>query len=226
MTTTANGLAMGVCLALVMLGTACAPSARAQNHAMAQAVLQKAGDGSLVVDASTDDVAAIRHIPSGMVCDLPADGAFDFESFPQDADNHGAYCAAASNGAAATMLAVRFSTPTTLDRAFADGLAASVGAAAPRPWSGQPSDADKASPEGLPHFRIARFEATVHDEPSYLRVSMAEVGGWYLQQIVSAPIAKAAAAEAEAGKSWRRAMREFAANTSPEKASQSAPAAQ
>jgi hypothetical protein len=66
-----------------------------------------------------------------------------------------------------------------------------------------------ASPEGLPHFRIARFEAQIDGQPSYLRVAMSEARGWYLQQIVSGPLAQAAEVEARAGQDWRRLLRDF-----------------
>ncbi len=217
MRTITTTIACGIGLILAALSAGCTPSARAKNQTLATAIIEKAGAASQFADASTDDFAAIRHIPSGMLCVLPADGAFDFESFPQQASNQGAYCSAASNATASTLMVIRFSEETTLDRAFADGLAVSAGPASPRPWTGAPSAADKAPPEGLPHFRIARFEATIHGAPSYLRVSMGEAQGWYLQQIVSAPIDQAARVEAEAGESWRRALREFGANSSPEK---------
>ena len=187
---------------------ACGPDPGARNSAMALAVIERA-ESHLFVDASDETRAAIRHAPSGMVCVLPRDGAFDLEVFPETAGNPGAYCSTASDGVAATFVAVRFGAGTTLDRAFADALAASVGQASPQHWSGEPSVADKSSPDGLPHFRIARFEATVNEAPHYLRVAMSEANGWYLQQIVSAPLDKAGEAEAQAGEAWRAALREF-----------------
>mgnify|MGYP001321869325 CR=1 FL=1 len=175
---------------------------------MAMAVIARA-ESSLFVDASDDTRAAIRHAPSGMICVLPRDGAFDLEVFPETAENPGAFCSTASSGIATTFVAVRFGAGATLDSAFADALAASAGQASPRPWPGEPSAADKSSPEGLPHFRIARFEVTMDAAPHYLRVAMSEVNGWYLQQIVSAPLGQAGVAEAGAGDAWRAALGEF-----------------
>ncbi len=193
---------------------ACGPDPGGRNSAIANAVIERA-ESTLFVDASDDTRAAIRHAPSGLVCVLPREGAFDLEVFPETAGNPGAYCATALNGVAATFVVVRFGPNTNLDGAFADALAASAGQASPRPWPGEPSAADKSSPDGLPHFRIARFEATINDAPHYLRVAMSEANGWYLQQIVSAPLDQAEAAEAQAGDAWRAALREFVAHPPP-----------
>lgn len=178
---------------------------------MARAVLERAGDAELYADASDGARAAIRHVPSGMVCELPEDGAFDLEAFPESAANAGAYCSTAVDEVATMLVAVRFGESTTLDAAFAEALASSAAQASPRPWPGAPSDADRAPPQGLPHFRIARFEATIDGTPHYLRVAMSEAGGWYLQQIVSAPLERAEAVEAAAGVQWRALLRDFAA---------------
>lgn len=195
--------------ALGLLLSACGQSALARNHTMAAAVLQRAGGGGIFADASDETRAAIRHAPSGMICELPSDGAFDMEAFPPSAANPGAYCSSVINGVATTLVAVHFDAGTTLDAAFSEALAASAGQAAPRSWPGEPSAADKAPPEGLPHFRIARFEAQIDGEARYLRVAMSEARGWYLQQIVSAPLAQAEAVEAQAGRDWRRLLPAF-----------------
>jgi hypothetical protein len=39
---------------------------------------------------------------------------------------------------------------------------------------------------------------------------MGEADGWYIQQIVSAPLGQAELAEAQSGESWRRGLRAFA----------------
>jgi hypothetical protein len=57
------------------------------------------------------------------------------------------------------------------------------------------------------------MRANVGGEERYLRLSMSERQGWYLQQIVSAPIGDAMAAEVQAGQSWRAVLREFAEPT-------------
>lgn len=198
-------------LAIAGVAGACGQQSRTENRAMAMAVLERAGGGGLFVDASNEARAAIRHVASGMVCVLPRDGAFNLEAFPASAANPGAYCSTASDGVAVTVVAVQFGAATTLDRAFAEALATSAGRASPRPWAGEPSAADKSSPDGLPYFRIARFEANVDGTPHYLRVAMSEARGWYLQQIVSAPLAQADAVEADAGVAWRGLLREFVA---------------
>jgi hypothetical protein len=149
-----------------------------------------------------------------MLCVLPRDGAFDLEAFPASAANPGAHCSMVDDGVATSFVAVRFADGTNLDGAFAESLAASAGQASPRAWAGEPSAADKSSPEGLPHFRIARFEVVIDGAPSFLRVAMSEARGWYLQQIVSAPLDRAEAAEAAAGETWRRELRAFVAGPS------------
>jgi hypothetical protein len=98
-----------------------------------------------------------------------------------------------------------------LDTAFASALAQLDEGLEMQPWPGAPSAADLASPEGLPHFRINRVQAMFDEEARYLRLSMGEMDGWYLQQIVSSPLAEAISAEAAAGESWRTALSAFAA---------------
>lgn len=196
-------------VALTLAASACGANPLAEHRATAAAVLERAGGGDIFVDASTADFAAIRHAPSGMLCVLPSDGAFDLQAFPASAANPGASCSAANGGVATLFVAVRFEAVTSLDRAFAEALAATAGQASPIVWTGEPSAADTSSPEGLPHFRIARFEVAVDGAPGYLRVAMSEARGWYLQQIVSAPLERAEAAEAAAGEAWRQELRAF-----------------
>lgn len=199
------------CLIAVSLALgSCGGDVRTQHATMARAVLERAGGDGVFADASNVERAAIRHVPSGMVCPLPSDGAFDLEAFPPSAANQGAYCSSASGGVATTFVAVHFGANVTLDQAFSEAVSTSVGSASPVAWEGQPSAADRASPEGMPHFRIARFQATIDGAPHYLRVSMTEADGWFLQQIVSAPLGEAVGAESAAGQAWRAAMGEFA----------------
>jgi hypothetical protein len=197
-------------LLLALLSVAsCGNGPAAENHAKARAVLEQAGEGAPFADASDGARAAIRHVPSSMVCVLPNEGPFDMAAFPPEAANQGAYCSTVIGAVATANVVVKFSAPTNLDRAFAEALAESAARASPRAWPGEPSAADKSSPQGLPHFRIGRFEATIDGAPHYLRVAMSEAGGWYLQQIVTAPLAEAEAAEANAGLAWRVLLAEF-----------------
>jgi hypothetical protein len=194
---------------LTLAAAGCGPTPRDENSARAKAVLERAG-GTLFTDASTDTHAAVRHTLSGLECLVPRDGEFGMEIFPPEASNPGLYCSYAVDGVATTYVAVFYGATVSIDTAFGQALAASAGQASPVVWTGEPSAADKASPEGLPHFRIARFSANVNGEPSFLRVAMAERGGWFLQQITSGPIARAEAIEAASGEDWRRALRAFA----------------
>jgi hypothetical protein len=109
------------------------------------------------------------------------------------------------------MVVTRFEAEATLDSAFQAGVMTLLGAERPTPWSGSGSSADGASPEGLPHFRIVRLVVRAEGSDRYLRVAMSEARGWYLQQIVAAPLDQADAAEAEAGVAWRETLRAFAA---------------
>lgn len=160
-------------------------------------------------DASTGEYAAIRHTPSGMMCVLPADGAFEFDVFPSDSANAGAQCTSTTGEGGAAWVAVRFSQPTTLDAAFASGVAQLTTGFEVEPWSGQPSEADRAAPEGLPHYRIHRLQADMGGEHRYLRLSMAEQDGWYLQHIINAPLETAETTEAQTGETWRTGLRAF-----------------
>lgn len=195
---------------LTLLATAaCAPNPQSRNHAAADAVL--AGGAPDFENASTAERAAIRHTPSGLVCVLPSDGAFTFDVFPAAAANPGAHCSSANGDVASSMVATRFGAEVSLDSAFQAGIMTLVGAGQPTRWPGAGSDADAASPEGLPHFRIVRLAVRAEGADRYLRVAMSEANGWYLQQIVAAPLDQADAAEAEAGSAWRDALRAFAA---------------
>ncbi|MEQ1618947.1 MAG: hypothetical protein ABL883_11470 [Terricaulis sp.] len=164
------------------------------------------------IDASTRDLAMVRHKPSGLECVAPVTGGFSLEVFPPTAAHPGVYCARSEGNVAISFVAVFYGPDIDIDSEFAQALAASVGQASPQPWTGEPSAADKASPEGLPHFRISRFQANVNDAPSYLRVAMAEAHGWFLQQVVSGPVADAERIEGDAGADWRRALAAFAKN--------------
>lgn len=188
----------------------CGPSqAVAQHRELTASVLQRTGAPDFA-DASTDDHPAIRHEPSGLTCRLPRNGAFDFGTFPAAAANPGAQCTTASEQVATSFIVVAF-PQTNLDDAFARALAETAGRAGATPWEGEPSAADAASPEGLPHFRLARFTASADGQQIYLRIGMTEAGGWYLQHIVYAPVADAHAVEAAAGQEWRAALADFAA---------------
>jgi hypothetical protein len=107
-------------------------------------------------------------------------------------------------------MAVQFGDGVTLDLAFADALAATAGQASPRHWNGQGSALDSVPPAGAPHFRVARFEATIDGEPRYLRVAMSEARGWYLEQISSGPLSQANEIETRAGAEWRDLLTNFA----------------
>ncbi len=195
---------------MVVLVSACAKSDQARNSDVASSILQQRGTPDFV-DASTADYAAIRHTPSGMICVLPESGAFEFDLFPATATNAGAQCSSTEGEVVTGWVAVNFHEPTTLDAAFASAVAQLTGGLQSQNWLGRPSPADLASPEGLPHFRIHRLRANFDGEERYLRISMAEMDGWYLQQIVSSPFANAPASEAAAGEAWREALNSFAA---------------
>lgn len=187
---------------------ACAPDLAAENRAKAGKLLERIqADG--FENWSTDKAVALRHTPSGMVCTLPASGALDVGVFPPQAANPGAYCASASDDIATTIVVVHFGDSTDIDTAFAEAVATGAGAASPAPWRGKGSEADKLPPDGLPHFRIARFQTELEGKAHYLRVAVSEARGWYLQQLVSAPIDRAEAAEAKAGRDWRDLLQEF-----------------
>lgn len=200
---------MRLSLLALLTVAACAPSPQARNSASAAVVLQQTGVPDFA-DASSAERAAIRHAPSGMVCALPHDGTFDVGVFPADAANPGAHCTVAAGQTVTSLVVVRFGGVMNLDTAFQEALATTAGQVNATPWAGQPSEADRAPPEGLPHYRIARFEAAIDGEPHFLRVAMSEARGWYLQQIVSGPLADANAIEARAGEEWRAALHDFA----------------
>lgn len=207
----AQGVSMKrVLLAVLMACAGCGESDSAKHSAVALRVLTQRGSPDFI-DASTEDYAAIRHTPSGMLCVMPADGAFEFDVFPASAANRGAHCSSTSGEVANAWVTMNFRQPTTLDAAFATAVAEISGQAESRVWDGEPSVADRSSPEGLSHYRIHRFIVTYGDSPRYMRLAMSEMDGWYLQQIVSSPVQDAEAAEQRAGEEWRFVLRAFVA---------------
>lgn len=196
--------------ALVLAVSACAKSGLERNSEVANRILTERGTPDFA-DASTESYAAVRHVPSGMVCVLPADGAFTFDLFPASAMNAGAQCSSTEGETMTGWVAVNFREPTNLDAVFASAITQLVSDPEAQAWSGQPSAADRSPPDGSPHFRINRFEIDLGGERRYLRVAMSEAGGWYLQQIVSAPIADAATVEAASGEGWQSALQTFGA---------------
>jgi len=194
----------------VALGVAsCGKSPGASPNSMVSAILDRVGAAGSFVDASTAGRSAIRHVPSGLVCTLAPNGAFDLEAFPSDSGNPGATCAHATNDVATTFVAVHFGPEANLDTVFGESIAFSSGHEPAQTWSGAPSSADLASPEGLPHFRIARLKVNIAEEQRYLRVAVTEARGWYVQQIVSAPLGQAEKAEGDAGVEWRQVLKDF-----------------
>lgn len=199
-------------LALMAMVSACQPGPLAKHREMTGRMLSERGVPDFE-DASTAEHAAIRHTPSGMVCILPASALVEFDVFPGDSANAGAQCSFTEGEIVSAWVAVHFREPTTLDAAFSSGVAELTTGLDAQNWLGRPSEADRASPEGLPHYRIHRVRGNFDGEERYLRISMAEADGWYLQQIASAPLTEAPEAEEAIGRSWRAGLSAFAAAT-------------
>jgi hypothetical protein len=206
-------LAAGLLCALLMLSvTACAKSGQDAHSEIARRLIAQQGTPDFA-DASTAEYAAIQHTPSGLMCVLPADGAFHFELFPAEAANAGAQCTTTRGDVVTAWLAVRFHQPTSLDAVFADAVAQLAQGPDTQAWDGRPSAADRASPAGLAHYRISRVIGSLDGQRRYLRLAVSERDGWYLQQIVSAPAESAENAEAAAGTEWRGALAAFSATS-------------
>jgi hypothetical protein len=199
--------------------SACQPGTLTRHRGMADHMLNERGVPDFE-NASTAEYAAIRHAPSGMLCVMPASGVFEYDVFPADSANAGAQCSLAQGEVVTGWVAVHFSQPTNLDAAFASGVAELTNGLDAQNWLGRPSEADRASPEGLPHYRIHRVRGNFNGEERYLRISMAEMDGWYLQQITSAPLADAPEVEELTGVAWRTALRAFAASRAEANAAQ------
>ncbi len=201
---------LGIYFALtILVGAAgCSSEALRHNRDNAGAVLSRTGAPDFV-DASTAEYAAVRHEPSGMVCRLPDDGVFEINVFPASAANPGAHCTLAHDRSASTFVVVRFGEDVSLDDAFRDAAASLVAERDAALWTGRASAADRSDPQGLPHFRIARYRVSLDGELSYVRVAVAEARGWFLQQVVTTPIETAEASEEAAGTAWRVALADF-----------------
>lgn len=194
---------------MIVILAGCQPSELAKHRRATERILTQRGAPDFA-DASTVEIAAIRHTPSGMICVLPEAGAFEFDVFPATGLNAGGQCSSTQGDVVTAWVAVNFREPTTLDVAFSSAVAQLTNGLSAQPWRGQPSEADRASPEGLPHYRIHRVRGNFDGEERYLRISMAEQDGWYLQQIVSSPLNEAPAAEDLSGASWRAGLQAFA----------------
>jgi hypothetical protein len=179
---------------MIVILAGCQPGELSKHQRATERILTQRGAPDFA-DASTAEVAAIRHTPSGMICVLPEAGAFEFDVFPATGVNAGGQCSSTQGEVVTAWVAVNFRERTTLDVAFSSAVAQLTNGLSAQPWRGQPSEADRASPEGLPHYR---------------RISMAEQDGWYLQQIVSSPLSEAPAAEDLSGASWRAGLQAFA----------------
>lgn len=194
-------LAFAVLLSSV--ACACAPDARAVNRSLTHGVIERADAAGVFVDASTAEHAQVRHAPSGMVCQMPAEGAFQLETFPPEAANEGAACTFSVNGVATTLVAMHFNHEVSLDQAFAESVAMSARLEGAVPWTGEESPADAEHGDA---DRIIRVQGRTNGSEVYLRVAMSESQGWFVQQIVFAPIEAAQSAETAAGENWRTVL--------------------
>ena len=186
--------------ALAAALAACGPDPIAPNRAMTQGVIERAGAQRVFVDASTAEQARVRHRPSGLVCAIPTDGAFQIETFPEGATNEGVACTRSVDGVATNLMAMKFNHEVSLDQAFAESVNMSARLEGAAGWVGAESPADA---EHGDIDRIVRVRGRANGEEVYLRVAMVQSRDWFVQQIVFAPIDKAEAAEAVAGEDWR-----------------------
>ncbi len=198
-------LAFAVLLSSAACG--CAPDARVVNRSLTHGVIERADAVGVFVDASTAEHAQVRHAPSGMVCQMPAEGAFQLETFPPEAANEGAACTFSMNGVATTLVAMHFNHEVTLDQAFAESVAMSARLEGAVPWTGEESPADAEHGDA---DRIIRVQGRTDGSEVYLRVAMSESQGWFIQQIVFAPIEAAQSAETAAGENWRTILSQLA----------------
>ncbi|MGE0741127.1 MAG: hypothetical protein AB7O98_07270 [Hyphomonadaceae bacterium] len=188
-------------LAALLLAYGCSGSA-AEHSTAARGLIEQSGVGEAFEDASTAQFAAVRHKSSGLVCRLPAEGAFHIEVFPPNVANEGAACSHASGSVAETLLAVRFSRAVTFERAFTEAVAMSAPQSARR-WREAPVENNATTRDE----RVSRLQGEMNGQPYFARVAMRQgEDGWLLQQIVLAPLELASEADSTADERWREAV--------------------
>lgn len=188
-----------ILLAVATLVCACSGGA-AKNSAAALGVIERSHLEDSFEDASNGDRAAIRHRPSGLVCDLPEEGAFHVELFPDSAVNEGAACTHAAEGVVETLMALRFSRPVTFERAFTEAVTMSAPLQNARRWRGAPIGGQ---PIGVSE-RVERIQGDLNGQQYFVRIAMKEVrDGWLLQQIVLSPLELADQVDSASDERWR-----------------------
>ncbi|GAM98309.1 hypothetical protein U91I_01942 [alpha proteobacterium U9-1i] len=188
---------------LACAANACGPDPSAANRDIARGVIERSEIGGAFVDASTPEAARLRHRESGLVCAIPASGAFQVETFPPSAANEGASCMRATGQVVTTLMAMKFGHDVALDQAFGESVITSARLEGATPWTGAESAADAAHGDA---DRIVRLRGRAGPDEVYFRVAMTQAGDWFIQQIVFAPIESAEAAEQSAGEDWRIVM--------------------
>lgn len=165
----------------------------AAAHARADAAIARVGAEDLFDNVTENQVAAVRHRASGMVCKAGDDGALSLEIYPGSPRGDDVSCGANLLGAVMTTYATRYGEGYTAQNALDDSIAAihqrfdDV-----KPYQ---HDAVRMSKDGIPSPLTARFEATFEGKKVFTRTSTVEVGEWIIAQRVTAPYDKATIAD-------------------------------
>lgn len=199
--------------ALALSWIAIAP-ASAQDQSAARAIIAAAGADGVFEPVGAENVVAVRHARSGLVCRLDPAFTNRIVLYPQAARGEDVSCD--SHGAGnvfVTLYATRFGFETTLDEQLAgaaDAIRQRYPDARPLPATGDVSEAGV--PAQSTHFLVTRNGVQM-----YTRASVAQIGQWVIKLRYSAPApdgAAAAAAEQTATALWRATLQEMVAEHS------------
>ncbi|GAN00272.1 hypothetical protein U91I_03937 [alpha proteobacterium U9-1i] len=176
-------------------------------------IAQSSADGVFDVIPS-EQVIAVRHARSGLVCRLSRTNSNRLIVFPQAARGEDVACDSTDGRERITVYATRFSFATTLQEQI-EGASSALH----RSFPGArvlPGPASASAAGGLPASVSARFSyANAGGEAMYWRTSLAMVDNWVVKvryQTVAPDAAARQSAERTADAIWRGVMGELMTN--------------
>lgn len=193
----------------------------------APALAQEASVGSLGIELiarsdaegvfemiPSEQVIAVMHARSGLVCRLSRANTNRLILFPQAARGEDVACDSTDGRERVTVYATRYSFATSLEEQIT-GASAALRRSFPNA-SALPGPASMAAAGGLPPSVAARFGyANAGGEPMFWRTTIAMVGDWVIKvryQTVAPDAAARQSAERAAEAVWRGVMGELMTN--------------
>jgi|CXWL01.1.fsa_nt_gi hypothetical protein len=162
----------------------------------------------------SEQVIAVRHARSGLVCRLSRDNSNRLIVFPQAARGEDVACDSTDGRERVTVYATRYSFNTTAQEQIA-GAAEALRTSFPNATA-LPGPASAAASGALPPSVSARFSLTnAGGEPMFWRTTIAMVDGWVIKvryTVVAPDAAARQTGERTADAVWRGVMGELMSN--------------